>query len=74
MPLDQRVAAMRDPEVRAKILSDDPQEFNTWSLLNRVSYKRMFHFSNPLNYTPSKEQFDHRDRRARGPHRAGSRL
>ncbi len=56
LPLEQRVAAMRDPEVRAKILSDDPQEFNTWSLLNRVSYKRMFRFTNPLNYTPSREQ------------------
>jgi len=56
LPLEQRVAAMRDPEMRAKILSDDPQEFNTWSLLNRVSYKRMFRFSNPLNYTPPKEQ------------------
>ena len=56
LPLDQRVAAMRNPEVRAKILSDDPQEFNTWSLLNRVSYKRMFRFTNPLNYTPAKDQ------------------
>jgi N-acyl-D-aspartate/D-glutamate deacylase len=55
LPLEQRVAAMRDPEIRQKILSDDPQEFNTWSLLNRIGYKRMFRFSNPLNYTPSKE-------------------
>jgi N-acyl-D-aspartate/D-glutamate deacylase len=55
LPLDQRVAAMRDPEVRAKILSDDPTEFNTWSLLSRVGYARMFHFSDPLNYTPSRD-------------------
>jgi len=55
LPLDQRVAAMRDPEVRAKILSDDPKEFNTWSLLNRIGYARMFRFTNPLNYTPAKE-------------------
>ena len=29
-------------------MSDDPQEFITWSLLNRISYKRMFRFTNPL--------------------------
>ena len=55
LPLDQRVAAMRDPEIRQKILADDPKEFNTWSLLNRIGYARMFRFTNPLNYTPAKE-------------------
>ena len=55
LPLVQRVAAMRDPDVRAKILADDPTEFNTWSLLSRVGYARMFHFSDPLNYTPSRD-------------------
>ena len=55
LPLEQRVAAMRDPDVRAKILADDLTEFNTWSLLSRVGYARMFHFSDPLNYTPSRD-------------------
>jgi N-acyl-D-aspartate/D-glutamate deacylase len=55
LPLSERVAAMRDPEVRAKILADDPAEFNTWSLLSRIGYERMFRFVNPLNYTPAKE-------------------
>jgi N-acyl-D-aspartate/D-glutamate deacylase len=55
LPLDQRVAAMRNPEVREKILADDPTEFNTWSLLSRIGYARMFRFTNPLNYTPAKE-------------------
>jgi N-acyl-D-aspartate/D-glutamate deacylase len=55
LPLDQRLAAMRDPEVRAKIVTEDPAEFNTWSLLSRVGYERMFHFSDPLNYTPSRD-------------------
>jgi N-acyl-D-aspartate/D-glutamate deacylase len=54
-PLAERVAAMRDPEVRARILSEDPAEFNTWSLLSRIGYERMFHFSEPLDYTPSRE-------------------
>jgi hypothetical protein len=54
-PLEERVAAMRDPAVRAQILKDDPWEFNTWSLLNRIGYERMFRFSDPLNYTPARE-------------------
>jgi N-acyl-D-aspartate/D-glutamate deacylase len=55
LPLEARVAAMRDPEVRAKILADDPKEFNTWSLLSRIGYARMFRFVDPLNYTPARE-------------------
>ena len=55
LPLTKRVAAMRDPEIRAKILADDPKEFNTWSLLGRIGYQRMFRFVAPLNYTPAKE-------------------
>jgi N-acyl-D-aspartate/D-glutamate deacylase len=54
-PLEERVAAMRDPAVRAQILADDPWEFNTWSLLGRIGFERMFHFADPLNYTPSKD-------------------
>jgi N-acyl-D-aspartate/D-glutamate deacylase len=55
LPLAQRVAAMRDLEVRAKITTEDPSEFNTWSLLTRIGYERMFRFSDPLNYTPARE-------------------
>ncbi|MEA2742184.1 MAG: hypothetical protein QOG25_555, partial [Acetobacteraceae bacterium] len=54
-PLAERVAAMRDPQVRARIVTEDPSEFNTWSLLGRIGYERMFRFSDPLNYTPSRE-------------------
>ena len=74
LPLDQRVAAMRDPEVRARILADDPNEFNTWSLLGRIGYKRMFHFTNPLNYMPARRGFHRRHRCPGRPHPAGSRL
>ena len=55
LPLGERVAAMRDPQVRARILSDDPTECNTWSLLSRIGYARMFRFARPLNYTPARE-------------------
>jgi N-acyl-D-aspartate/D-glutamate deacylase len=55
LPVAQRVAAMRDPEVRAKITTEDPNEFNTWSLLGRIGFERMFRFTDPLNYTPARE-------------------
>jgi N-acyl-D-aspartate/D-glutamate deacylase len=55
LPLDQRVAAMRDPEMRARITTEDPAEFNTWSLLTRIGFERMFRFTDPLNYTPARE-------------------
>ena len=55
LPLPQRVAAMRDPDVRRRITTEDPSEFNTWSLLTRIGFERMFRFPDPLNYTPARE-------------------
>lgn len=55
LPLVERVAAMRTPEVRAAILSEDPKEGNTFPLFHRLSYEYMFHFGNPPNYLPKKE-------------------
>jgi N-acyl-D-aspartate/D-glutamate deacylase len=55
LPLEERVARMRDPAVKAAIISDDPKEFNTWSLLDRIGFARMFRFADPLNYTPARE-------------------
>ncbi len=55
LPLEARVAKMRDPQIKARMITDDPVEFNTWSLLPRIGYERMFRFADPLNYTPSRE-------------------
>ena len=55
LPVAERVARMRDPEIRRKIVTEDPAEFNTWSLLIRTSFERMFRFTDPLNYTPARE-------------------
>ncbi len=52
LPLADRVARMRDLEVRRQILSEDPYEFNTWPLLERLSYSQMYRLENPPNYTP----------------------
>jgi N-acyl-D-aspartate/D-glutamate deacylase len=55
LALEGRVARMRDPAVRARMLADDPTEFNAWSLLPRIGYERMFRFADPLDYTPARE-------------------
>jgi N-acyl-D-aspartate/D-glutamate deacylase len=51
-PLPERVKAMQDPAVRAKILSEDPLVGSTFPLIRRLSYTRMFRFGNPPNYLP----------------------
>jgi N-acyl-D-aspartate/D-glutamate deacylase len=51
-PLPERVKAMQDPTVRAKILSEDPLAGSTFPLIRRLSYTRMFRFGNPPNYLP----------------------
>ena len=56
LPLEARVERMRDPSVKARMISDDREEFNTWSLLTRIGWQRMFRFAHPLNYTPPKDQ------------------
>jgi N-acyl-D-aspartate/D-glutamate deacylase len=55
LPLPERVARMRDPEIRAKILSEDPAEFNQFPLFHRLNWDKMFHFGDPPNYQPSQE-------------------
>ena len=52
LPVAERVAAMRDPEFRRQLLTDDPKEFSTFPLFHRMSYGQMFRFGNPPNYEP----------------------
>jgi len=53
LPLGERVAAMRNPDVRAAMLADDPTEFSTFSLLERTSRSHMFRLGNPPVYAPN---------------------
>jgi N-acyl-D-aspartate/D-glutamate deacylase len=53
LPLAERVAAMRNPDVRAAMLADDPTEFSTFSLLERTSRSHMFRLGNPPVYAPN---------------------
>ncbi len=55
LPLAERVKIMSDPEVRAKILSDDPVTGSTFPLFHRMSYTKMFRFGHPANYEPKRE-------------------
>src|SRR5271165_4841387 len=55
LPLAERVRRMRDPEFRRQLLSEDPKKESTFVLINRVSYAQMFHFGNPPNYKPRRE-------------------
>ncbi|WP_135466562.1 N-acyl-D-amino-acid deacylase family protein [Crenalkalicoccus roseus] len=55
LPLEQRVAAMRDAAVRARILSEDRVRGSTFPLITRLSFERMFPFGDPPDYTPPKE-------------------
>ncbi len=55
LPLAERVRQMRDPAVRAAILSEDPKKESTFPLMHRLSYAFMFRFGNPPNYEPKME-------------------
>ncbi|MBK1658484.1 N-acyl-D-amino-acid deacylase family protein [Paracraurococcus ruber] len=52
LPLEQRVAALRDPELRARILSEDRFKGSNFPLIARLSFARMFPFGDPPDYTP----------------------
>lgn len=55
LPLAQRVKAMQDPDVRRRILSEDPIAGSTFPLIRRLMYAQMFRFGNPPNYLPQRE-------------------
>ena len=55
LPVAERVARMRDPAVKAAILSEDPKEFNKFPLFHRLRWDLMFRFGNPPVYEPKAE-------------------
>ena len=55
LPLAEKVAKLRDPQIRAQILSEDPKKDATFPLLHRLSYTRMFLFQDK-NYQPQEDQ------------------
>lgn len=55
LPAPQRAAAMREPAVRARILSEDRITGSNFPLITRLSFERMFPFGAPPDYAPPKE-------------------
>jgi len=55
LPLEERVRRMRDPAVRAAILSEDPKKGSTFPLFHRLQFEQMFRFGSPPNYEPRRE-------------------
>lgn len=55
LSLPERVRAMREPTLRAKILSEDRFTGSTFPFLTRLSWDRMFPFGDPPEYEPPKD-------------------
>ncbi|MBL6080882.1 amidohydrolase family protein [Belnapia sp. T18] len=55
LPVPERVAAMRDPATRARILADDRISGSNFPLITRLSFERMFPFGDPPDYAPHRE-------------------
>lgn len=56
LPLEQRVAAMKNPETKKKILSEDRLRDTPHPLIPIIKFERMFRLTDPPNYTPPKEE------------------
>jgi N-acyl-D-aspartate/D-glutamate deacylase len=52
LPLAERVAALRAPELRAKILSEPPMKGHPFNNLLRGAYHKMYALGEPPNYEP----------------------
>ncbi len=55
LPLAERVARMREPEVRARIVSEDRVTGSVFPLIHRLMWHHMYRFGNPPKYLPKKE-------------------
>ena len=56
LPLEQRVAAMRDPEVRRRIVEDQVERRDPMARLVRSSFDKMFVLGDPVDYEPGPER------------------
>jgi len=55
LPLDQKVAAMRDPETRKALLTETPEPGHPFNTLGR-NWRWMYALNDPPNYAPSPEE------------------
>ncbi len=63
LPLDERVARMRDPHMRVRILAEEPIRSDD-PLIRRPNYDRVFRLGNPVDYEqPPENSFGAQARR-----------
>jgi N-acyl-D-aspartate/D-glutamate deacylase len=59
LPLAERVARLREPDIRRRILSEDPYKESSFPLFERMGfeamYEHMFLLGDPPNYEPPRE-------------------
>jgi N-acyl-D-amino-acid deacylase len=55
LPIDERVARLKDPAVRAKILSEEPASTNRMTLYFLTNWFKFFQLGDPPNYEPARE-------------------
>ena len=55
LPLDEKVAAMRDPDLRAQILSESPAADDRMAFIG-MGLDRIFKLGEPPDYEPAREQ------------------
>ena len=55
LPIDERVAKMRDPEVRARILSEQPSVKDKATHMMVTNFAKYFPLGNPPDYEPVRE-------------------
>ena len=57
LPLDEKIAIMKDPEFKAKLLSQKPIEFPVPLVMEILtSFNKMFRLGEPANYEPDPEK------------------
>ena len=55
LPLDERVATMRDPQFRARILAEEPSVKDRVTLYLITNFAKYFALGDPPNYEPERE-------------------
>jgi N-acyl-D-aspartate/D-glutamate deacylase len=55
LPAPARAAAMRDPALRGRILSEDRVAGSNFPLITRLGFDRMFPFGDPPDYAPPRD-------------------
>jgi N-acyl-D-amino-acid deacylase len=56
LPIDERVAKLRDPAVRARILSESPTSSDRFAIYFMTNWFKYFVLGDPPNYEPAREE------------------